>query len=478
MSKAVINKLPSFTAARRPRASRINKLEIKVPPLVAEKYNGKHFLIKTYGCQANVRDEESMAGLLNFAGMKVTNNVEDASVVILNTCAIREGAEQKIFGKLGNLKSLKAHNKDLLIIVAGCVVQQEESLTKLRKTFPYVDIFMGTNAVHKLLDLMETHIQSTKQVIDVPSDDVDVYENVPALRIAPYKAFVNITFGCDKFCTYCIVPYTRGKERSRLPQDILHECEILVESGYKEITLVGQNVNAYGCDLKDGTTFSYILEEVAKLGIPRLRFITSHPWNFDDDMIEVIAKYPNIMKQIHLPLQSGSDEILRLMGRRYTVEEYLELVRKLRAKMPDIALTTDIIVGFPNETEEQFNETLKIVEAVNYESAYTFIYSPRKGTPAARMEDNVSRETKGERFNKLKALVDKQTEKNALRYVGKEYDVLVDGFSKKDDTLLSAYTESDRVVHFKGPKSLIGKIVKVKITESRVYSFFGELVNE
>lgn len=477
MSKTLLNNLPSFTKARRRYPSIVQNLKIEVPSIVSAKLSGKFFLIKTFGCQANVRDEESMAGLLSMANMRRTEEEKDASVIIINTCAVREGAEQKIFGQVGNLKGLKTNNKDLIVIVAGCVVQQEESLAKLRKTFPYVDIFMGTNAIHKLLDLIALRITENKKVVDVPSDDADVYENIPVQRIAPHKAFVNITYGCDKFCTYCIVPYTRGKERSRLPADILRECQILVDSGYQEITLVGQNVNAYGIDLKDGTTFCYILEEVAKLGIPRLRFITSHPWNFDDEMIDIIAKYPNIMRKIHLPLQSGSDEILKLMGRRYTVKDYLELVTKLRARMPDISLTTDIIVGFPNETEQQFLETLKVVEKVNYENAYTFIYSPRKGTPAARIQDNVTREEKSERFNKLKALVDSQSETNAALYVGKEYLILVDGFSKKDTSVLSGYTESDRVVHFVGTPDLIGKIVKVKITESRVYSFIGELVN-
>ncbi|OQC50402.1 MAG: (Dimethylallyl)adenosine tRNA methylthiotransferase MiaB [Tenericutes bacterium ADurb.Bin024] len=477
MSKIVVHNLPSFVKARKRTPSRIQYLDIHVPEIVTAKLSGKAFLIRTFGCQANVRDEESMAGILSLANMKRTENENEASVIIINTCAVREGAEQKIFGQVGNLKGLKSSNKDLIVIVAGCVVQQEESLAKLRKTFPFVDIFMGTNAIHKLLTLLETRMVMQKKVVDVPSDDVDVYENVPTKRIVPFKAFVNITFGCDKFCTYCIVPYTRGKERSRRPEDILNECQILVDSGYQEITLVGQNVNAYGLDLKDGTTFSSILEAVAKLGIPRLRFITSHPWNFNDEMIDIIAKYPNIMRKIHLPLQSGSDEVLALMGRRYTVKEYLSLVQKLRAKMPDISLTTDIIVGFPNETEAQFLETLKVVEQVNYENAFTFIYSPRQGTPAARMADNVSREQKSERFDRLKALVDAQTEANATKYVGNEYLILVDGHSKKDASILSGYTESDRVVHFVGNEDLIGTIVKVKITESRVYSFFGELVN-
>ena len=479
MSNKIIQNLPSLNKARNRRPQRIDYecFTLDIPPLVKERLSGKKFLIHTFGCQANVRDEESMAGLLSAASMERTHDLNEAAIIILNTCAIRENAEQKLFGQVGNLKALKAANKDLIIIISGCMVQQEEALAKLRRSYPQVDIFMGTNNIHKLLGLLEMHLEHDKKVFDISSDDITIYEDVPVLRIAEHKAFVNITFGCDKFCTYCIVPYTRGKERSRKPEDILNECKILINSGYQEITLVGQNVNAYGVDLKDGTTFSYILEEVAELGIPRLRFITSHPWNFDDEMIDVIAKYPNIMKKIHLPLQSGSDEILRLMGRRYTISEYLTLVDKLRAKMPDIALTTDIIVGFPNETEEQFKMTLDVVSQVKYAGAFTFIYSPRTGTPAAKMIDNVTKETKSRRFQELKVIVDEQTRMDADTYLDKEVLVLVDGASKKDRTVLSGYTESDKVVHFKGPRTLIGKIVKVKITEARTFALHGELVS-
>ena len=480
MSNKNILNLPSMEKARsrRPCVIEYEDFSLDIPASVTNKLKGKHFVIRTFGCQANIRDEESMAGLLTIAGMTRSENINEASLIILNTCAIRENAEHKLFGQVGNLKALKRANKDLIIIISGCMVQQETALAKLEKSYPQVDIFMGTNSIHKLLGLLAMNIEQKKKVFDITSDDITIYEDVPVSRIADHKAFVNITFGCDKFCTYCIVPYTRGKERSRKPSDILNECKILVNSGYQEITLVGQNVNAYGVDLKDGTTFSYILEEVAKLGIPRLRFITSHPWNFNDQMIEVIAKYPNIMKKIHLPLQSGSDEILRLMGRRYTVDDYLTLVRKLRAKMPHIALTTDIIVGFPNETDEQFKKTLEVVDKVNYASAFTFIYSPRVGTPAARMVDNISDEVKSARFNELKKLVDKQTEEDAKKYLHQELLVLVDGASKKDRTVLSGYTESDKVVHFKGPRSLIGKIVKVKIIATKTFALTGELISD
>ena len=304
-----------------------------------------------------------MAGMLESAGMIRTHDVKMASIVILNTCAIRANAEEKLFGEVGSLKALKKDNSELIVIVSGCMVQQESALEKLIKSYPQVDIFFGTNSIHKILELIDLHLDSHKKIIEVNSDDITIYEDVPVSRVEDYKAFVNISYGCDKFCTYCIVPlYSWQGKRSRKFSDILHECEVLVRSGYQEITLVGQNVNAYGLDLEK-ERFSDLLEAVAKLGIPRLRFITSHPWNFDDEMIEVIAKYDNIMKSIHLPLQSGNDDILKLMGRRYTVKSYLDLVAKLREKMPDIALTTDIIVGFPNESEAQFNDTLDVVEA-------------------------------------------------------------------------------------------------------------------
>lgn len=479
MAKKIILNTPSFIKARSRRPGRINYqcYNLDIPARVITTLGGKFYYIHTYGCQANIRDEESMAGLLESAGMIRTEDVKAATVVILNTCAIRANAEEKLFGEVGSLKALKRDNHDLIVIISGCMVQQESALEKLEKSFPQVDIFFGTNSIHKILELIDLHIDTKKKIVDVNSEDITIYEDVPVSRVEDYKAFVNISYGCDKFCTYCIVPYTRGKERSRKFNDIVHECKILVESGYQEITLVGQNVNAYGLDLEAHERFSDLLAAVAELGIPRLRFITSHPWNFDDAMIETIAKYDNIMKAIHLPLQSGSDEILKLMGRRYTTASYLELVAKLRAKMPSIALTTDIIVGFPNETEEQFNDTLKIVEQVGYSGAFTFIYSPRQGTPAAKMIDNVTLEAKHARFDRLKDLVELGVEKYAASLVGTIQKVLVDGASKKNDKILSGYTEDNKVVHFEGSESLVGTIVEVKILKSHVYHLKGELVN-
>ncbi|HKM02504.1 MAG TPA: tRNA (N6-isopentenyl adenosine(37)-C2)-methylthiotransferase MiaB [Bacilli bacterium] len=478
-SKIILNR-PSLIKARNRRPQRIQYqcFNLDIPEKVQATLSGKFYYIHTYGCQANVRDEESMAGLLESAGMKRTDMAVDASVIILNTCAIRANAEDKLFGEIGSIKALKRLNKDLIVIISGCMVQQESALEKLEKSYPQVDIFFGTNSVHKVLELIDLHLNSKKKVIDVNSEDITIYEDVPVARVEDFKAFVNITYGCDKFCTYCIVPYTRGKERSRKFADILNECEILVRSGYQEITLVGQNVNAYGIDLKLGESFADLLEAVAKLGIPRLRFITSHPWNFDDAMITVIAKYDNIMKAIHLPLQSGNNHILKLMGRRYSVDSYLELVAKLKAKMPTVALTTDIIVGFPNETEEQFADTLRVFEQVGYSGAFTFIYSPREGTPAAKMIDDVTLEAKHQRFNRLKDLVEISTGNYAATLVGQIKTVLVDGASKKNDQVLSGFTEENKVVHFIGREDLVGKIVKVKILASHVYHLEGALVNE
>ncbi len=358
------------------------------------------------------------------------------------------------------------------------MMQEEGSADYIMKTYPHVSLVFGTHNVNKILDLLEEKIARNKKLVDVHSFAGDVIENLPSVRLDPYKAYVNITYGCDKFCTYCIVPYTRGRERSRKLEEIVNECKELVAKGYQEITLLGQNVNSYGKDFHDGTNFSKVLEEVAKLGIPRLRFMTSHPWDFSNDMLEVIAKYPNIMKCIHLPVQSGSTSVLRLMGRRYSREEYLDLVDRIRKTIPGVALTTDIIVGFPNETEEEFEDTLTLCEKVQYDSAFTFIYSPRKGTPAAKMIDNVSDKEKHDRFIRLVKVIEDGVSKHAESMVGKTYKVLVDGPSKKDKGVLSGYTESSKLVNFKGPSFLKGHIINVYINESHTYSLIGTLVDD
>ncbi|MCR4911962.1 MAG: tRNA (N6-isopentenyl adenosine(37)-C2)-methylthiotransferase MiaB [Bacilli bacterium] len=438
---------------------------------------GKKYFIHTYGCQANIRDEETMRGVLESLGYERSFVPSESDVIILNTCAVRENAEDKVYGEIGNLKKLRKQNKSITFAICGCVVEQPEILDLLMTKFPEINLFFGTHEIHLLVDLLYQAKTEDVRLVCVESKKGEVVEGLPTSRNNSYKAFVNIIYGCDKFCTYCIVPYTRGKERSRKFSDIMEEVRELKKANYQEITFLGQNVNAYGKDLDEGHDFADVLEEAAKMGIPRIRFTTSHPWDFSSKMIDVIAKYDNIMKCIHLPVQSGSSEVLRLMGRRYSREDYLRLVKEMRDKIPGLSLSTDIIVGFPNETEEQFDETLTLVDEVKYESAFTFIYSPRKGTPAAKLVDNITYETKSRRFKELVKHLEVHIEKDAAKYIGNTYKVLVDGVSKTDSNMLSGYTESNKLVHFKGDESLVGKIVDVKITESHTYSLIGELVN-
>jgi tRNA-2-methylthio-N6-dimethylallyladenosine synthase len=464
-------------ASRRKEETFFDVLKSEHLSSLTEMVKGWHYYVKTYGCQANVRDEETMRGMLQGIGLYPTEEVESADIIIINTCAVRENAEDKVYGEIGNIKYLRRKKPHLVLAMCGCMVEQPEILEKVVKTYPEVNLFFGTHEIPSLYDLLFETIMSKERVIDVESKPGEVVEELPVSRTNKFKAYVNIIYGCDKFCTYCIVPYTRGKERSRKFEEVLKECQELVNQGYQEITLLGQNVNAYGKDLADEVDFADILEAVAKLGIPRLRFTTSHPWDFSEKMIDVIAKYPNIMKAIHLPVQSGSDEVLRKMGRRYNREHYLKLARSMREKIPGLSLSTDIIVGFPDETEDQFRETLSLVDEAKYESAFTFIYSPRKGTPAARMTDNVAKDIKSKRFLELIKHLEKSVEASSKIMVGQVYDVLVDGVSKTDSSMLSGYTESNKLVHFPGDESFVGKIIKVLIKESHTYSLIGEVVN-
>ncbi|WP_077621896.1 tRNA (N6-isopentenyl adenosine(37)-C2)-methylthiotransferase MiaB [Sediminibacillus massiliensis] len=439
----------------------------------------KKFLIRTYGCQMNEHDTEVMAGLLTDMGYQSTNEAKEADIILLNTCAIRENAENKVFGEIGHLKTLKTENPDVILGVCGCMSQEESVVNRILKKHPFIDMIFGTHNIHRLPQLLKEAMFGKEMVVEVWSKEGDIIENLPKVRKGKIKGWVNIMYGCDKFCTYCIVPYTRGKERSRRPEDIIQEVRQLAAQGYKEITLLGQNVNAYG---KDFTDMEYglgdLMDEIHKIDIPRVRFTTSHPRDFDDRLIEVLAKGGNLLDHIHLPVQSGSSEVLRVMARRYTRERYLELVDKIRTAMPNATLTTDIIVGFPNETEEQFEETLSLVEEVGFESAYTFIYSPREGTPAARWEDNVPMEVKKERLQRLNKLVNKQAAEAMQKYEGKTVKVLVEGESKKNPDVLAGYTERNKLVNFKAPKSMIGKIVEVKIINAKTWSLDGELAEK
>ena len=381
---------PDLCVAKNREKVTINhiNLDMNIKPV----FNGKKYFLRTYGCQMNVHDSEEIKYYLEKLGYEHSDTLEDADIVVLNTCAIRENAKDKVFGYLGRCKHLKKIKKDLIICLCGCLTQQPSEVETIMDKHKYVDIVIGT---HNLSELPKLIVEANgKQNIEVYSNSDKVFENVKYSRDSKISAWINIQLGCDKFCTYCIVPYTRGRERSRKMEQILEEVQELKKQGYMEITLLGQNVNAYGKDLNLGYDFATLLEETAKIGIPRVRFVTSHPWNFTDKMIDVIAKYPNIMPYIHLPVQSGSDEILKKMNRRYTVEEYKKLFDTIKEKVQNVSITTDIIVGFPNETEEDFKRTLDIVDYCKFDGAFTFIFSPRIGTAAALMEDKISKEEK------------------------------------------------------------------------------------
>ena len=438
------------------------------------------FYIKTHGCQANIRDEESIAGLLSSLGLKRIDNQNEASIIVINTCSVRENANNKVYAEIGNIKKLKEKNKDLVLILCGCMVETKDTLNNLITKYPYIDIIFGTHNIDNLLNLLYLYMENNnkKRIVDVSSKEGEIVEDLPTRRNNSYSAYVNITFGCDKFCTYCIVPQTRGKERSRAKEDILKECQLLISLGYKEIILLGQNVDSYGKDLKDpNITFASLLDAVASLPIKRVRFLTSYPSEFSDEVIDVIAKHDNIMKYIHLPVQSGSNSVLKRMARRYTKEEYLSLVDRIKAKIPNVALSTDIIVGFPNESEEEFLDTLDLVKKVKYASAFTFIYSPREGTAAAKLEDKISDKEKVERFKRLTDELEKYYPVYNATFINKVEEVLVTSVSKKDKNKVSGVMFNNKIVNFDGDSSLIGKIVKVKILEDKLYSFTGEMVD-
>lgn len=434
----------------------------------------KKYFLKTYGCQMNVHDSEEISARLESLGLSKTDTLEEADVAILNTCAIRENAHDKVFGFLGRCKHLKKDKPGLIVGVCGCMAQEENVVNEIMKKHPYIDIVFGTHNINDLQNLIINHNQ--KQEIDVYSYEGNVYENISYKRDSKVKAWVNIMYGCDKFCTYCIVPYTRGKQRSRKSEDILNEIKNLKEQGYLEVTLLGQNVNAYGKDLENEISFAELLEQVSLIGIPRIRFVTSHPWDFTDKMIDIIAKYDNIMPYIHLPLQSGSTKILKLMGRRYKKEEYLKLFNNIKNKIPNVAVTTDIIVGFPNETDEDFSETLDVVNKCQYDGAFTFIYSPREGTPAAKIKDSIPMDIKEKRLHELNEIVNSYSLMNNKKYLNKEVKVLVEGISEKNKDKVYGYTETMKLVNIVGSKELIGKIINVKITEAKSFSLDGEVI--
>ena len=466
--------LPNLNDARRRTKEKVQILEnYKITEEQKLLGKDKKYFVKTYGCQMNEHDSENIKAILEDMGYTATDNMEDANLIILNTCAIRENAHNKVFGLLGRIKHMK-QTKEVMVGFGGCMAQEEVIVDEILNKYKWIDFVFGTHNIYDLPNIIEK--SKNKQEIDVFSIEGDVIENIPVKRDSKYKAWVNIMYGCDKFCTYCIVPYTRGKQRSRLPKYIIDEVNQLIKEGYKEVTLLGQNVNAYGKDLDIDYNMANLLEDVAKTNIERVRFVTSHPWDFNDDMIEVISKYKNIMPYIHLPLQSGSNKILKLMGRRYTKEEYLTLYNKLKSKIPNCSITTDIIVGFPNETKEDFLDTLDVVNKCKYDGAFTFIFSPRIGTPACRMKDEITLEEKEERLQILNDLINKYSKENNDKYLNKVVPVLLEDYSSKNGSYLKGYTDTMKLVNVKADSSYLGKIVNVKITSVKTWSMDGEII--
>ncbi len=468
--------IPNYGEAKSRDKRDYKRVDFIFDKKIKDKYKNKKFFLKTYGCQMNEHDSENIEALLCSLGFSKVSDYNDADVIILNTCSIRENAHNKAFGMLGRIKHLKSIKKDLIVGICGCMAQEESVVEEIVNKYKFVNFVVGTHNLYQLPNILDKAILEERQQIEVFSREKDLVEGMPVVRSNSYKAYVNIIYGCDKFCTYCIVPYTRGKERSRLKEDILKEIDGLIKDGYKEVTLLGQNVNAYGKDLYEDYTLANLLEDIAKKDIPRIRFMTSHPWDFTDKMIEVIGKYKNIMPSVHLPVQSGSDRILKLMGRRYTRGEYLELFNKIKKAKPNMAISTDIIVGFPGEEEEDFKDTLDLVKECKYDNAFTFIFSKREGTPACKLKDNTSLEEKEERLQRLNNVVNKYFLENNKKLVGKEVLVLTEGISEKKN-MYFGYSEENKLVNFSSLKDIeVGSIVKVEITSAKTWSLDGKEV--
>ncbi len=445
-----------------------------------EQENGQRPIahVQNYGCQMNARDSEKLAGILEVIGYELVDT-EEADFVIYNTCTVRENANNKVWGRLGYLGAYKKKHPQMKIALCGCMMQEEEVIEKLKKSYRFVDLVFGTHNIYKFAELLYTSLVQDGMVIDIWKDTDRIVEDLPMERKYNFKSGVNIMFGCNNFCSYCIVPYVRGRERSRRPQDILREIERLAADGVVEIMLLGQNVNSYGKNLEEPVTFAELLLEIEKIeGIRRIRFMTSHPKDLSDELIEVMANSRKICNHLHLPLQSGSSRILKEMNRHYDKEQYLLLVEKIRRAVPDIALTTDIIVGFPGETEEDFQETMDVVRKVGYESAFTFIYSKRTGTPAAAKEEQIPEDVVKDRFDRLLKEVQRHATERANALTGRVEEVLVEEVNEQDESLVSGRMGNNFMVHFPGNEELIGKIVNVKLKECRGFYFYGEFAGQ
>ena len=432
------------------------------------------FHITTFGCQMNEHDSEVIDGLLTERGFSSVKERKDASIVIINTCSVRDNADKRFFGTLGQLKKRKESDPSFIVCVCGCMMQQQRVVDTIKAKYPWVDVIFGTNSIHHIPELIEKVAIEKEKVVDIIENTEEIVEGLPAKRLFDHKALVNIMFGCNNFCTYCIVPYTRGREKSRAPEAIVAEVKGLVADGVKEIMLLGQNVNSYD---GNGTSFAELLKMLNDVdGLERIRFMTSNPKDLSDELIEAFAVCDKLCRNLHLPIQSGSNRVLKRMNRKYTREDYLKLIEKLRKTVPDITLSTDIIVGFPGETNEDFEETLSIVKEVEYDSAFTVIYSRRKGTPAEKFEDQIEESEKHRRFDLLVSAVNEISEKKNKAYQDRVEKVLVDGVSKNDKSTLTGRTDGFKLVNFAGKKELIGSIVDVKITDAKTFSLFGEVI--
>lgn len=455
----------------------IEKAKKYVEKLTKELGRKPTFCVTTFGCQMNARDSEKLVGILEQIGY-AEQDTEDADFVIYNTCTVRDNANQKVYGRLGALNTKKKKNPHMRIALCGCMMQEPSVIEKIKKSYRFVDLIFGTHNIFKFPELVVTMFQSERMVIDIWKDTDQIVEDLPIERKYKFKSGINIMFGCNNFCSYCIVPYVRGRERSRKPKDIIHEIEQLVADGVIEIMLLGQNVNSYGKNLgeSDQMSFSELLQEVEKIdGLERIRFMTSHPKDLSDELIEVMKYSKKICRHIHLPLQSGSSRILKEMNRRYTKEQYLELVRKIRTAMPDVSITTDLIIGFPGETKEDIDETIDVIKKAEFDNAFTFIYSKRTGTPAAAMENQVPPEQVKESFDRVLNTVHEMTANRTMKIVGETVEVLVEDQNEHDSSLVTGKLSNNTIVHFPGDSSLIGTLVKVKLEECKGFYYFGKM---
>jgi len=442
-----------------------------------ERKNGRFpvFFIQTFGCQMNAKDSEKLAGILEAVGYHMTDS-EEADLVVYNTCTVRDNANQRVYGRLGVLNGMKRKNPGMKIALCGCMMQEEAVIEKLKTSYRFVDLIFGTHNIFKFAELLYTVLENNGMIIDIWKDTDKIVENLPARRKFSFKSGVNIMYGCNNFCSYCIVPYVRGRERSRNPKDIIREIEDLSKDGVVEVMLLGQNVNSYGKNLEAPMSFAKLLTEVEKIeGIRRIRFMTSHPKDLSDELIEVMKNSAKICRHLHLPLQSGSTRILTAMNRKYTKEQYLALAEKIRREIPDISLTTDIIVGFPGETAEDVEDTIDVVRRVKYDNAFTFIYSKRAGTPAAAMEEQVPKEVVKEEFDKLLRVVQETAKERAVLLKGRIMEALVEEKNEQDSTLMTGRLSNNILVHFKGDEALLGKLVKVRLEECHGFYYIGTI---